>query len=78
MDCGDLHITLSNEQAKDIARAIYGDIADYIQAHKQEYSVFLKDEYPILQRDSGFNKNSKSKSAFAELDTELEMVPMIE
>lgn len=59
MDCGDLHITLSNEQAKDIARAIYGDIADYIQVNKQEYTVFLKDEYPGFKQDSGFNKKSK-------------------
>lgn len=58
MDCGDLRVTMSKEQAKDIARAIYGDIADYIQAHKQEYAVFLKDEYPGFKRDSGFNKKS--------------------
>ncbi|MBK6088276.1 hypothetical protein [Ruminococcus difficilis] len=50
MDRVALQIILSKEQTKEIARSIYGDIADYIQAHQQEYEDFLNIEYPCLQK----------------------------
>lgn len=44
MDCD--QVLLSKEQVREIARSIYGDIAEYIQAHQEEYKEFLLCENP--------------------------------
>lgn len=37
-------VELSNRQAREIARNIYADIDAYVENHRDEYEVFLKEE----------------------------------
>lgn len=37
------NIRIDDKGAKIIARAIYADIAEYIQNHQEEYQVFLSE-----------------------------------
>lgn len=37
-------LAISQEQAREIARAIYADIGDYIETHREEFKQFLEQE----------------------------------
>ncbi len=37
-------IQINQNQAKEFAKAIYLDIAEYIQTHQEEFKEFLKQE----------------------------------
>ena len=40
-------IILSQKQAHEFAKAIFADIATYIETHQKEYEEFLKNEQSI-------------------------------
>lgn len=40
---------ISNEQAKAFARAIYADIAKYVEKHRDEFEKFLDQENTIKE-----------------------------
>ncbi len=46
-------VTISQKQAQQFARAIFPDIAAYIQAHQEEFQEFLRKE---MQEDKGGNE----------------------
>ncbi|MCM1062749.1 MAG: hypothetical protein NC452_21110 [Eubacterium sp.] len=37
-------IVISQEQAREFARAIYADIDDYVKSHQQEFEEFLAEQ----------------------------------
>lgn len=37
-------LAISQEQAREFARAIYADIGDYIEKHREEFETFLKQQ----------------------------------
>lgn len=42
VDMDSFDIVISQEQAKQIARAVIAEIEDYIEQHRSEYADFLK------------------------------------
>ena len=40
-----ISVNLNQQQAKQFAKAVYADIADYIRDHEDEYRQFLAEEY---------------------------------
>ena len=41
---GKNQVRVDNDQARILARAIYRDIAAYIESHQEEYHTFLQEE----------------------------------
>lgn len=46
-----VEVILNTAQSKQFATAIYKDIAEYIQNHKEEYEKFLKNEKRLEVQD---------------------------
>ena len=44
MNSEELQVLLSKEQARDFANAIFADIADYVESHREEFEQFLAEE----------------------------------
>lgn len=44
MEHDELQVLLSKEQARKFARAIYADIAEYVENHREELEQLLKEE----------------------------------
>ena len=44
MECDELQVLLSKEQARKFTRAIYADIAEYVENHRKELEQLLKEE----------------------------------
>ena len=44
MERDELQVLLSKEQARKFARAIYADIAEYVENHREELEQLLKEE----------------------------------
>ena len=44
MECDELQVVLSKEQARKFARAIFADIAEYVENHREELEQILKEE----------------------------------
>lgn len=39
---------LSKQQIRELALAVYQDIAEYVRTHQQEYELFLKQELELV------------------------------
>lgn len=46
---------LSKQQIRELALAVYPDIAEYVRTHQQEYELFLKQELE-LENAKGVNE----------------------
>lgn len=49
MDCGQVQVLLNKEQAQEFAKAIFADIADYVENHREEYEQFLAENHILKE-----------------------------